>query len=222
MGNNLIVDTCDFCAELHGIDCDNNILYRIIQPQTGLQSRVMFENQNFIVMPTLGAFVEGYVMAVSKSHYSCSLHLPEPMLCELETLLTKIRRSIMDTYHTPSVCFEHGSVSCSNRFGGCIDHAHIHVVPCDTPLIGQVEKYDLKIEKIESLSDIKQKSAEAPYLFLQDIDEQRYYITGSFIISQFFRQLLAQHYQVGGQWNWRRDLFLGNMKKTLEKMSVRA
>lgn len=215
-----IDETCGFCAEIHSIPSDNNLLLHHITPNTGLTSRVITQTEHFVVIPTLGSFVEGYVMVLSKAHYDCAGQIPADQMAELTQLLEMMKNRIRQCYHTDTVCFEHGSVSCTNRFGGCINHAHIHIVPCPNSLMGEIALYDLQTEKIDSLEDLQGYGQRGePYLYFEDTDQQKYLITGDNVVSQFFRKLLAQQHGVDEKWDWRTDLCMENVQKTCQRLS---
>lgn len=212
-------ESCGFCAEIHGIRTENNLLYSIITPQTELESRVLAETEHFIVIPTIGAFVDGYVMIVTKEHYECIGKMPAEAIGELEQLISRIKKCIRETYQMDTVCFEHGGVSCAKRAGGCIVHAHLHLVPCDSPIIDEVRDRGFTADSISGLSSLQKYGKDnLPYLYFEDTDGQKYIVRERFVISQFFRQLLAHHFGLDSQWDWRQHFFLDNMVKIVERM----
>lgn len=220
MDSNHLNETCGFCAEIYGLDNECNLLKSIITPQTELKSRILTESDHFVVMPTIGAFVEGYVMIVSKEHYECIGKMPEDALHELEQLIIRIKACIRERYNMDVVCFEHGGVSCTKRAGGCIVHAHLHLVPCDVPIIGEVQERGLTAIPIHDLSALQAiGKANSSYLYFEDADGQKYIMKENVVISQFFRQLLAHHFGLGSQWDWRQHFFLDNLVKIMERMS---
>lgn len=213
--NKLIDESCGFCTEFHDIPADNNLLEHYIIPHTGLESRIITQTEHFLVVPTLGAFVEGYAMVVSRYHYDCMGKLLPELFPELKELLTNVKHHIRKCYGMGTVCFEHGSISSCNRFGGCINHAHIHIVPCKESLIGQLPNYHMDYRQITDLYELQTFAQRGEsYLYFEDIDEQQYSISGDFVISQFFRQLLANSHNVSGEWDWRSHLNLEKMSKT--------
>lgn len=207
--------SCGFCAEFNNTGQENNLLQKIISPNCGLISRVVYQTDHFVVIPTLGALVEGYLLIVSKAHYESIRQIPKEFLFEFIEVVHKVKSVIRSTYGKSSVCFEHGAASCSNKFGGCIDHAHLHVVPCNETLSGTIREFGMELLPIPSLgtlSDVVGKSQ--PYLYWEDFDESKYVIQGSFIPSQFFRKIIADYYSVAEQWDWRQHLNLENLLKT--------
>lgn len=211
--------SCGFCVEINDLDADNNLLKSIITPQTGLESRYVYENDEFIVMPTLGAFVEGYVMIVPKTHYDCIGKMPLESIDALAKLSETIKKQVKEAYGTSVICFEHGSVSCANKFGGCLNHAHLHILPCNVSLIEEISEYDLEISLLPNLSVLHDYgSVDNPYLFFEDISGEQYVITGEYIVSQFFRKLVANHIGLSEAWDWRENLFLENVLNTVRRL----
>ena len=206
---------CGFCAELNNTDQENNLLQKIITPNTGIESRVVYETDHFVVVPTLGALVEGYLLIISKAHYESIRQIPEELFPEFENMVHKAKSVIASTYQKRVVCFEHGAVSCSNKFGGCIDHAHLHVIPCNETLSGAIQEFGMKLQPIPSLNTLLDAVGEnQPYLYWEDADGSKYVIRDGFIPSQFFRKIIADHYSIAEQWDWRQELNLKNLLET--------
>ncbi len=217
MDKQIIDSNCGFCAEYYNMDRDNNLLKTIITPKTGLQNRILYETDSFFVIPTIGAFVKGYVLIVSKNHYDCIGKMPEENLLELNRLQAAIKQLISKKYNCGSVGFEHGSISCSTRLGGCINHAHLHIVPCNDTLIESIAQYDMRATEISSFHDLIELGRnDIPYLFFEDLDCKKYIIEGDVIPSQFFRMIIADYYKCVDKWDWRQFFFLENIVETLK------
>lgn len=220
MSKSPFAPSCGFCAEFSGIDQENNLLRKIISPNCGLVSRTVYQTDHFIVIPTLGALVEGYLLVLSKAHYESIRQIPKEFFSEFDEVVDKVKSVIRSTYGKDSVCFEHGAASCSNKFGGCIDHAHLHVVPCSETLSGTIQEFGMELMPIPSraaLTDVVGRRQ--PYLYWEDSDESKYVIQGDFIPSQFFRKIIADYYSVAEQWDWRQYLNLENLQKTYRLLS---
>ena len=215
MSKPLFDSSCGFCTELNGIDQENNLLHRVISHESGLQSRILYETDHFVVLPTLGALVEGYLLIVSKEHYQCIGQLPDDLLSEFNKVVDQVKSVIRSVYQKNVVCFEHGAVSCTNKFGGCVNHTHLHIVPCGDILSGMIQDCGMELVPIpstETLSGIAIQ--DQPYLYWEDSDGRKYVIQDGFIPSQFFRKIIANYYSVAEQWDWRQELNLENLLKT--------
>ena len=212
---------CGFCAELSDTDTSNNLMKTEIAPALSIDSRIMYETENYVVIPTIGCFVKGYVLIVSKQHYDCAGKMSKSSIMELCHLTLKVIAAIKKSYGVDSIVFEHGAVSCANRFGGCINHAHIHIVPCMESVLGELEKRPVRLQMLSSLTDIAQKANRGePYLFFRDVDDKKYFVESDIMISQFFRQLLAKKHGVSNKWDWRQNFFLDNMRLTMYTLKI--
>jgi len=211
---------CGFCAEINNIDNDHNLLNRWIKQESGLNSRVIFETKNFVVLPTLGSFVEGYLLVVAKDHYPCMGALPDELMSEAEQVIQKTRSIIKRVYKTNVVSFEHGALSCSNKFGGCLDHAHMHIVPFESNLSPIISQYNMDLSK-GCFFDVKHRWInEKPYLFFMDTDDSCYFIESDVMPSQFIRQVICAKIGKPDSWDWRENPFINNLLETVNKLSV--
>lgn len=215
-------ESCSLCAEINAAETPNNLMFSVISLQTELKSRVITESEHFVVIPTIGAFVEGYVLIVSKAHFECMGKIPVQLFPELERLTLSVKEMIQKEYGSNSICFEHGGLSCTNLHGGCIAHAHLHIVPCDTLMINEICSFGLTASKLQALSSLHEICQnDTPYLYFEDIDKEKYYLQGKYIPSQFFRQIMARYHGRSSEWDWRQYFFVENMEKTMERMSGR-
>ena len=211
---------CPFCSEIHNLESLDECFATETTPKIGLRSRIIGETQNFIVAPTLGAFVEGYVLIVAKHHYPSVSQMPISSIKELRALMNQVKREIRVVYGIGSVCFEHGESLCSRRAGGCISHTHVHVVPCDVPLIERIQQLNLNAIEIPSILALSEYYKQVPYLYFQDITNKKYVFSGQVYPSQLFRQILASYYNLGDKWDWRQFQFEENIKKTIERLRI--
>src|ERR1041385_1989822 len=121
------MNTCRLCSSL-------------ISGPSELWDHPLFESPNFVVLPSLGALIEGWVLIVPKKHYVCMGAVPSALGGEMEDLKRLVSSRLLHTYG--SVCaFEHGP-SCEKRSVGCgVDHAHLHLVPTEFDLADAVAPF---------------------------------------------------------------------------------
>src|SRR5947209_721480 len=77
------------------------------------KERILYETDNFYVMLSLGAFVEGYVLINSKTHEDCCAAFDDKMGPEFDELFQKTKAILLKSYGA-CLCFEHG------RAGACL------------------------------------------------------------------------------------------------------
>ncbi len=186
-----------------------------------LGSRILFESDNFLVFPSLGQIVEGYLLIATKKHYIGMAEVPKILYPELEKVQEKVRKVLTENYSSP-LFFEHGAVSEFKRGGCCIEHAHLHSVPVELDILEDLAKH-FKCSQISSFSELKiQSETQTPYFFLQDNSGRRYLFQVPEVVpSQYIRQIIAKKLNCGEKWDWRSYLGLEELKKTLEKLRGR-
>lgn len=91
--------------------------------QDEFASRTVLETRGFIVTPTFGQVVEGYVLIIPKRHMACLGALNDEELSEYEDVHDRMRTAIRQAYGVDAIAFEHGVV------GQTVAHAHMHMVP---------------------------------------------------------------------------------------------
>ena len=205
---------CSFCDEINKVE-DNDLFKKIFKDE-GITDRILLETDSFVVMPTIGSFVEGYMLIVTKNHYTSIAQISEEELCELNCVIKTCKSLISDKLNKKSVLFEHGSVPSCKTSGACVEHAHLHIVPSNVDIDGALEEYEAEICEIEGLNHLQKNFSTDPYLYYQSISEKEYLVESDIIPYQFFRQVLCSAFGTLEYWDWRKNYGVENIKKTLE------
>jgi ATP adenylyltransferase len=182
---------CELCEEFQSRKC------KFIEPQ---QSRIIYETINFIVLPSLGSFVEGYLLICPKFHIPSFASIELDKLHELKSLISEVKRVVNNNYGS-SVIFEHGVTSCGLKAGGCIDHAHLHIVPVDLDITTILES-SFQTHVLTDWDRLNEYQNEA-YLLAQS-PNGRMLITElhNNVPSQFFRRHIASFLEIEERWDW--------------------
>jgi len=183
------------------------------------ENMVLFETENFVVMPTRGQFVEGWVMIVSKKHYKCFAQQKKSEINEFESLLEKTK-NILGKKYSKAIAFEHGPSEKVNIHAGCcIEHTHIHVVPY---VIGEqlFKLIDFNFEKFSCLERLYDSVNYGDgYLFLQDEKGKNYKsIVDRYIPKQYMRKVIARLLGRNSFWDWRIYNFEDNIRSTIKTL----
>jgi ATP adenylyltransferase len=184
---------CKFCSVFHLAEapCD----------------RPIFRTPNFIVAPTIGALVPGWMLVVSTRHYISAGALPHDALAELRDTIEAVVTAMRSTGRTPAV-FEHGPV-CENTVVGCgIDHCHIHVAPLEFDLYSEAAQLSkaagIRWEPAPAINATKAyHEGGRPYLYIEQ-NGLRQIGTSSNIPSQFFRRVIASQQGRPEEFDWKR------------------
>ena len=173
---------CDYC---------NNVLVPCTRRLPW--DEVLFDSMSYVVTPSLGSFIEGWTLIISKRHVTSMSQLLLSEIRELNSLIPEIRKRVEQVYG-PTVVFEHGPLTAGTEFGCGIDHAHFHVVPFNSHIIPLIERELTCIEwrQLGQFEDILQETKS--YLFVVDIDAENGVISNPGCIqSQFMRRILAKY-----------------------------
>ncbi len=109
--------TCQLCSASH----------------TEVWNESLIESPNFVVLPSLGELVEGWVLVVPKAHFLSLAVLPDSLIPEMRDLQQIVCERLQRIYG-PVAVFEHGPAGEQHTVGCGVDHAHLHLVPVDFEL----------------------------------------------------------------------------------------
>ena len=90
---------CPFCNEFNG---KKHLSYfeNTIGTRYGINKRCVLETKNFVSIPSIGSFVEGYLLIVPRKHFLSFLSMPFYYTEELNSIITCLSdfyfRSISD------------------------------------------------------------------------------------------------------------------------------
>jgi diadenosine tetraphosphate (Ap4A) HIT family hydrolase len=90
--------------------------------------RVLLESDHFLVVPSKGGFLPGWLLIVPKHHLLSMAQLDPARSAELDSLTITVSDLVASRFAAPTT-FEHGATCPGTIFGCGIDHAHLHVVP---------------------------------------------------------------------------------------------
>lgn len=163
-------------------------------------NRVLFESPGFVVIPSLGHFIQGWSLIVSKKHHHSIGSLGSNLLSEMVELQAHTE-SVLNRLYGSVIAFEHGSCS-SAQAGACIDHAHLHIVPSRIDVIGLL-RARFKMRRIDTLRVLSDyASSSTPYLFYRDMRQRMWVAEARGMQSQYMRRLLAERCGVPEKFDW--------------------
>ena len=177
----------------------------------------LIELPNFMVLPSLGALVEGWVLIVPKKHFLSLATLPDSLTFEMRGLQRMLCERLQRIYG-PVAAFEHGPAAEQRTVGCGVDHAHMHIVPVDFDLSVAVAPYlpPGSTWSEATVTDCRIAVQEGDdYLYLeQPLGRPRIVRHGN-LGSQLFRRAIASHLGVPDDFNWRNNPQIENVDKTI-------
>jgi len=184
-----------------------------------LGNRILLQTPNFVVFPTLGCFVKGYLLIATRFHYVGIGQIPTTLHQELEGVQQKVRDVLSANYGITPVFFEHGPALCGNKGGGCIVHAHLHALPVKVDILEDISSR-FECLQVNDFGYTQALHAQGiPYLFWQNADGKRFVAKVTEILpAQFIRRIIAEKLGIPERWNWRNYLGLDELRHTIQTL----
>ncbi len=202
-------DGCTFCEKFN--QNEGPFLY--------VFDTVIWEDEDFVVVPALGTLNEGYCLLISRQHHTSIACFSTSLLRSCVKVKQFIGRHLVLQFG-PVVFFEHGQVCRAHKAGACIDHAHLHCVPLLNDITHRI-RVDHRLNKLHEFGKIATSTEQydGSYLFFQNQAGEMYTCDGNEVRSQYFRILVAEALGLLGMWDWGVFEFESNAVRTLEKLA---
>jgi inosine/xanthosine triphosphate pyrophosphatase family protein/diadenosine tetraphosphate (Ap4A) HIT family hydrolase len=189
---------CPFCAEMEG--GGPNLFAELMGDR--LSSRVVYEDEHFVVMPPLGEFVEGGLLVLTREHILSMAHLKAEQFEHLERLLLAIKKLLVKHWGVTPLVFEHGPAPDWSKGVCCVDHAHLNIFPASVRVQPHLaERMHFSVSLLEELA--KLRHAEFGYLFVQENDGARRVYDGQGVPTQLVRRIITAEIGMADRWHWR-------------------
>jgi XTP/dITP diphosphohydrolase len=191
------VSQCPFCTELEG---GQSIFSEMIGER--LTSRILYEDDDFVVMPPLGQFMEGGLLVLSRRHFLSFAYMAGQLFARLEQLLQVIRRELGARYGVYPLIFEHGPAPDRSKGVCCVDHAHLNIFPAPVLIHPHlIQRMNTPIAELSELSQLRR--AEFGYLFVQENDGSRRVYDGQLVPTQLVRRIVTSQLGLADRWHWK-------------------
>ena len=182
--------------------------------------QVLLDQDEWVVVPTLGAIVRGWVLAVPRQHVLSFRDWAQVGGQSAHSILAKIQLEL-GIQPDELIWFEHGSSKEDTLVGCGLDHAHLHI------LIKPVFSFDAFVHlavssftgtwcatpATESYSAIK--DTKASYFVAGSGDRAISAIGVESAGSQYFRRIVAALIDAPSEWDYRRYAHVQNVEETI-------
>lgn len=179
-----------------------------------VENTIIEETEDFLVLPTVGAITEGYVLIIPKEHVNSMCELKEHN--KLNCLIEKYREIFKKVFGKYPIVFEHGTGRLdSNSSSSSVTHAHIHVVDHNYKDERKIIK-ELNLKEVSEEEFFKNKGKS--YISYISPNGVRYITHNFSAVSQQMRIYIADDLQLKEEYNWRKFCFNENIEKTIKKL----
>jgi diadenosine tetraphosphate (Ap4A) HIT family hydrolase len=167
-----------------------------------MHSRILFEDEDFVVMPPLGQFIPGGLLVLTRKHILSFAYLPEHLYGKLERLLKNICQELASRYGVSPLVFEHGPAPQRSKGVCCVDHAHLNIFPAKVPVHPHLSKR--MAQTLGQLSELSRlRRAEFGYLFVQENNRNLSAYDAQLVPTQLVRRIITTQLGVPERWHWR-------------------
>jgi XTP/dITP diphosphohydrolase len=188
---------CPFCTELES--SGTSIFAEMIRGR--LDSRIVYQDDDFVLMPPIGQFMEGGLLLLTRAHVLSLAHLPKALLDRLEHLLAVICRQLAARYGVSPLVFEHGPAPQWSKGVCCVDHAHLNIFPAPVSIYPHLsQRINFPITSLSELMALRR--AEFGYLFVQENDGGRRAYDAELVPTQLVRRIITSQLGVPERWHW--------------------
>ncbi len=177
---------------------------------------VVYETDNFVVIPGLGPLDPGYLMIMPKEHYLSSAQVPEEQMQEYHEVEEDVYWMLKKTYGEDTFFYEHGTAPGGAVGLKSIVHAHVHCMIANP--IDDYYKNMYRMRPVKAVKDLGQVNyfayKDGPNGEIWACDDLRVYIQ-----RQVHRQIRAEAKGLPpGDFNWRTTAFANRTKQTIWQM----
>jgi len=189
---------CPFCAEF---EQDGGGLFASLMGPS-LPSRVLYEDEHFLILPPLGEFMEGGLLLLTREHLLSMAGLSPTQFGHLERLLQAVRRVLVKHWGVPPLVFEHGPAPDAGKGVCCVDHAHLNIFPAPVAIHPHLaERMHFRLDRLSEIARLRR--AEFGYLFVQENDGTRRAYDGRNVPTQLVRRIITTQLGQPDRWHWR-------------------
>ena len=177
---------------------------------------IIEETDNFLIIPSIGSLVDGYLLIVYKKHVYSFSKIFSKEKDEYIAIINKYRMLFKEKYGKYPIVFEHGSSKPNEMCASSLIHAHSHIL--NHNYFNEKEiLYKEKFKEIDSFNDIRK---DINYIYYKS-DNGNDYVSYEFEpISQLMRKYVAKDLNIEDKYNWKFDEFAENIEKTISKFKI--
>lgn len=167
-----------------------------------------------LLKPAVGMFMPGYLLALTRNHQTSFAQLDRKKLAGIDMHLNQYERWLSERFGK-YFRIESGSDNLKDcGSGGCIEHAHIHLIPADED-VGPYIQEQLQWQQLNSYEDLGEYRDE-PYIYLGRL-AAHYVVQNPNLPSQWARRQVAT---VRGldNWDWAVNPGVPQLNTTLDQL----
>lgn len=182
----------------------------------GIDSRILYEDKDFVIIPSLGPVSECHLLVLPRLHVCSYALLDSEMLGKAERIINAVA-SIIHNIYGGCVIFEHGTLNANSECSASCNHAHMHIVACSKSIIPCLTADGMQMHRISDLSEVRNQKKEN-YFYYQDFGSSPLIMDDTVCRSQYLRILLSNIMGCPEKGDWKQRNGIDEMYDTFKKM----
>jgi len=151
-----------------------------------LEERIIYENEKYYVVATLGQIKLGYTLLIPKRHVLCFGAMTKLEIEEATAMISCLDRYTAEEFHCSPIIFENGIV------GQTIKHAYLHFPGKEMDIVPSLDWVRLMYS-----------DRQTPYLFWNDCNRKSVICWNPPAPLYYFRKIIAEMLGVPERADWR-------------------
>lgn len=174
--------------------------------------RVVYRGKYIYVAVDISPLCIGHVLIITNEHYFNFYETDKKVKEETSFVKEKLKELEKGFYHKDVLFFEHGSIK-SGEAGSSVDHAHLHVVPCNADIKAELDK---ELGEAVNCDILKEDfSNTSSYIYLEDSNYKVIYSVDK-LPSQYLRKIVGE--KIGNsKYDWHVNSIMEDSLKRLEE-----
>ncbi|WP_339713820.1 HIT domain-containing protein [uncultured Kriegella sp.] len=194
---------CCICSQIQG-EQENDLISTLLNEKLYTR-RIILENESFAVIPSLGAITPGHLIICPKKHIKSFAQLDEGLEVDYYEIKEKISTILRKAYESDIHYFEHGTARNSSKVFCTVDHAHMHIIPCNVFIDSFLFKDFLWVKANNTISSLRNVVDNDEYIYYESPEEKIFVAksTNEEFESQYMRKVFRLALKQNSDWNWR-------------------
>lgn len=188
----------------------------------GPGGRTVHAHPMFSVVVDLSPVMPGHALLVPHAHYLNMAEVIRTHGAEFIDAAVAFLEDYVGIYGVFTV-IEHGTSEDEPRLGSCVEHAHWHIFPVDSPKVEQIVRNDLlafQVTELSSIENFGRISGDHSYIFYWSKNSKVVYRDTTPPHRQYARSVVARYlgYNQPADWAWDTCPAPGALRATIETL----
>lgn len=209
---------CDFCGVNDQVDPGMTPEYLRLCRDTNRMSRLVLLFEQSFAIVALGPIRPGNVVLFARNHATSLRDIVADSFLSLERNLALLEAKLTVEFGTFAI-FEHGNVGGdSATLGGCVEHAHLQLMPSGVDETGESLLPDVELHEVENLSAVRDLDPRSEYLYIRDARQRHWVAQARRFEGQKIRRAYANLDGIDDLWNWRAHPRCDVIRATVDRL----